>query len=257
MRRIITITTDFGTEDHYVGAMKGVMLGINPEAQVLDITQEVPKFDILSGALTLNSFYTYYPKGTIHVAVVDPGVGTTRKPLAIEAGGYFFIGPDNGLFTLVLKDSPMPNIVEITNPEFMLKNVSSTFHGRDIFAPAAAHLSVGAGIDELGEELATPVLLNLPEPTAASDQVRGEIVYVDSFGNLITNIPRELLKEGANVKVGEIFLGAPKTSYGSSGEGQLLAIIGSSGYLEISVNQGSAFEALGRDIEVTVLFNNK
>lgn len=257
MKRIITITTDFGTEDHYVGAMKGVMLGINPEAQIVDITHEVPKFDILSGAVTLSSFYTYYPQGTVHTAVVDPGVGTSRKPIAVEADGNFFVGPDNGIFSLIIKNAAQSRIVEITNSGMMLENVSSTFHGRDIFAPAAAHLSQGTDIKELGDELRAPVLLDLPEPEIQADQVRGEVIYTDSFGNLMTNIPEGLIKGGSIVRAGELSLGEPKNSYGSSEKGDILAIIGSSGYLEISVNQGSALDVLGKKISVTVLYDNE
>lgn len=257
MRRIITLTTDFGLEDHYVGAMKGVMLGINPEAEIVDITHSVPEFDVLSGAITLKSFYGYYPEGTIHVAVVDPGVGTDRKPIAIEAGGNYFVGPDNGIFSFVIKESPEVHIREITNRDFIPGKVSSTFHGRDIFAPAAAHLTLGTDIKYLGEEVKSPVLLDLPEPEVSADQVRGEVIYSDSFGNLMTNIPEGLIKEGSNVTAGELSLGTLRSSYGSTDKGDVLAIVGSSGYLEISINQGSALEALGKNISVTVFYNDK
>ncbi len=252
MKHIITLCTDFGIEDPYAGVMKGVILGINPEARIVDITHSIPKFEVLTGALTLSSYYCYYPQGTIHIAVIDPGVGSDRKPIAMEADGNYFVGPDNGLFSLIYKRSKTC-IREITNPEYMRPQVSSTFHGRDIFAPAAAHISLGASINELGDEVLSPVTIELPEPEILRDRVSGEIIHTDSFGNLLTNIPGEMVKRGSQVFVGELSLGAPKSSYRSAKKGELLAIIGSSGYLEISLNRGSAYEALGRDLVVTVV----
>lgn len=243
-------------EDHYVGAMKGVIFGINPEAEIVDITHSVPKFDVLSGAVALKGFTGYYPRGAIHVAVVDPGVGTRRKPIAVEAGGNYFIGPDNGIFTLIIKESSKVRIREITNRGFMLDAVSSTFHGRDIFAPAAAHISIGADISDLGPEVSSPVLHHFPEPEVVEAGVRGEVVHADSFGNLMTNIPEGVVKEGCEVFIGERSLGAPSSSYGSVPEGAVLALIGSSGFLEIAINQGSALESLGRYISVTVCYES-
>ena len=253
MKRIITLSTDFGIEGHYPGAMKGVMLGINPRIRIVDITHSIPKFDVLSGAFTLSSFYSYYPLGTIHVAVVDPGVGSQRKSIAIAADGHYFVGPDNGLFSIIYRKSSNISIREIINPDYMLKHVSSTFHGRDIFAPAAAHISLGVNINEFGGEVLSPVTLGLPEPVVSSGTVTGEIIYTDSFGNLLTNIPGEMVKKGSEVFVGDISLGAPKASYGSVKIGDLLSLVGSAGYLEISVNQGSAYETLGRELVVTVV----
>ncbi len=253
MKRVITISTDFGVVDYYAGAMKGVMLGINPDALIIDITHSIPKFDVLTGALTLNGFYSYYPVGTIHVAVVDPGVGSERRPIAIEADGNYFIGPDNGLFSIIYSRSKKTHIREITNPDYMMKYVSSTFHGRDIFSPAAAHISKGVNINELGDEVASPVTLELPQPVVSPGRVTGKVIHADSFGNLLTNIPHEIVKPGSEVYVGDIALGAPKSSYGSVKKGELLSIVGSLGFLEISVNQGSAYEALGRELAVTVV----
>ena len=253
MRPIITLSTDFGPGSHYAGAMKGVILGINPEALIIDITHSIPEFDVLSGAITLGNFYSYFPEGAIHIAVVDPGVGSGRKPLALRAGGYFFIGPDNGLFSLIYKRSEETSIREITNPEYMLRGVSSTFHGRDVFAPAAAHLSLGVNIKELGDEVSSLLTLEQHEPEVASGRVTGEVIHRDSFGNLLTNIPAELVKPGSQVYIGRLSLGTPRESYQSVKKGELLSIICSSGYLEISVNRGSAYETVGDKIVVTVI----
>jgi hypothetical protein len=236
--------TDFGSKDHYAGAMKGVILGINPEAVIVDITHDVEKYNIFEAAFKLRNYYSYFPRGTIHVAVVDPGVGGQRRPLAIEAGGYFFVGPDNGVFSPVLGCLESPAAVEITRSKYMLGNVSSTFHGRDIFAPAAAHISKGLSVHDLGNPLPQPVSLDIPPLKVKGDEITGVVLYSDSFGNLVTNIPGDIIKPDSAVYVGRHRVGPLKASYGEAGEGELLAIIGSAGLLEISVNQGSAKEFL-------------
>lgn len=246
--------TDFGSEDHYAGVMKGVILGINPNARIVDITHEIEKYDIFEAAFKLISYYTYFPRETVHVAVVDPGVGGPRRPIAVEAGGYFFVGPDNGLFSPVLDSLDNPRVVEITNTAYMLGNVSGTFHGRDIFAPAAAHLSSGVDICELGDLAAEPVSLDVPEPTVNDNEISGVVLYGDSFGNLVTNIPGAAIKPGSRVYVDGYALDRISVSYGEAGKGELLAIIGSAGLLEISVNQGSAKDFLGaKQISVRVV----
>jgi S-adenosylmethionine hydrolase len=237
--------TDFGSKDHYAGAMKGVILGINPNARIVDITHEIEKFNIFEAAFKLISYYTYFPRGTVHVVVVDPGVGGQRRPIAAEAGGYFFVGPDNGVFSPVIDSVDNPRVVEITNAGYMLGNVSGTFHGRDIFAPAAAHLSSGVDICKLGDLAAEPVSLDIPEPSVNGNEISGVVLYVDSFGNLITNIPAEIVRPDSTVYVGRRRIDRISGSYGEAGKGELLAIIGSAGLLEISVNQGSAKELLG------------
>ena len=247
MRRIITLMTDFGLRDHYAGVMKGVMLGINPDAVIVDITHEIKKYNIYEGAFKLRSYYSYFPQGTVHVTVVDPGVGGPRHPLAVEAGGYFFVGPDNGIFSLVIESSEKPVIVEITRSEFILGNVSRTFHGRDIFAPAAAHLSNGLNILELGSPLSQPVSLDIPEIKIKGDEVTGVVLYSDSFGNLVTNIQADMIKPGSVVYVGPHRIGSVKATYGEVERGKLLAIIGSSGLLEISVNRGSARKVFDKE----------
>lgn len=244
MRRIVTLTTDFGIKDHYVGAMKGAMLTINPDILIVDITHQIPPQDIFSGAFTLRNFYCYFPQGTIHVAVIDPGVGSGRKPIALEAGGYIFVGPDNGVFTFVCRESKSVRVFEISNPKYILPNVSHTFHGRDIFAPAAAHISLGASLKDLGKGVEKPVMISIKEPEIRSDEIIGELIYTDSFGNLISNIPAKLIKTRSRIYVGKRIINGISKSYAGAGKGELLAIIGSSGLLEVSVNQGRASDVI-------------
>lgn len=245
MKNLITLMTDFGSRDHYAGVMKGVILGINPNARIVDITHEVEKYNIFEAAFKLLSYYAYFPRGTVHVVVVDPGVGGRRRPIAVETDGYFFVGPDNGVFSPVLHSMDNPRVVEITNAAYMPGIVSGTFHGRDIFAPAAAHISSGVGICELGGLAAEPVSLDLTEPTVNGNEISGVVLYEDSFGNLVTNIPGGAIKPGSRVYVDGYVLDRISGSYGEAGKGELLAIIGSAGLLEISVNQGSAKDFLG------------
>ncbi|MER3447324.1 MAG: hypothetical protein C4291_10995 [Candidatus Dadabacteria bacterium] len=244
MKRIITLTTDFGIKDHYIGAMKGVILSINRDVSIVDITHQIPPQDISSGAFTIRNFYRYFPQGTIHVAVIDPGVGTERKPIAIEADGYIFIGPDNGIFTFVYRESKSFNVFEISNFKYVLPNVSHTFHGRDIFAPAAAHISLGITPKDLGEVVKEPVMISIKEPEVRGEEIIGEFIYKDSFGNLISNIPAELIKPGSRVYIGKKVINGISKSYAEAQRGELIAIIGSSGLLEISVNQGRASDVI-------------
>jgi S-adenosylmethionine hydrolase len=252
VKRIITLTTDFGLDDHYVGAMKGVILGINPDALITDITHEIPKYDIFKAAFTARNIYPYFPKETIHIVVVDPGVGSERKPIAVQTEKGVFIGPDNGVFSFILEENKDINIIEITNPEYMLEETSNTFHARDIFAPAAAHISLGVDINELGPGIESPVLLDFPEPTISEDEIIGEVVYTDSFGNLITNIPGDFIEGYSKIHIDKFIIDSVASSYQDAGKGALLAIIGSSGFLEISVNRGSASELI-RDRKLSVL----
>lgn len=253
MNNIITLTSDFGLEDHYVGAMKGVILSINPDIKIIDISHSVAKYDVLSGAFLLKNSYSYYPKGTIHVAVVDPGVGSNRKPIAVLADGHYFIAPDNGILSFILRGSESFRAYEITCADYMREQISSTFHGRDIFAPAAAYLASGADVEKLGKELESPVLLDMPEPEVEPGRITGRVVHVDSFGNLVTNIPSNLVNQDSEIIVGDSSLGSPKRTYQSVSAGTAIPVIGSSGLLEISVNQGSAFKALGKDVTITVI----
>ncbi len=239
MRRIITLTSDFGLVDHYVGSMKGVIMGINSDCRIVDITHEIPKYDIIKAALVVRNFYKYFPKDSIHVVVVDPGVGTDRKPIIVETEHGVFVGPDNGVFSFIEESS---RVFEITNREFMLEDLSSTFHGRDIFAPVAAHLSLGLGANEFGEVLSSPVLLNIGKPQILDDRIIGEIIYKDSFGNLITNIPGDIVEHTSKIDLDGVVINSISSSYQDVAKGELLAIVGSSGFLEIAVNQGSASE---------------
>lgn len=250
MRRIITLSTDFGHTDHYVGTMKGVILGINPDSKIVDITHEIPKYDIIKAALVVRNFYKYFPKDSIHVVVVDPGVGSERKPIAVESENGIFIGPDNGVFSFILGDSS--NVFEITNREFILNNMSNTFHGRDIFAPTAAHLSLGIDIGEVGQRLSSPTLLDFKEPEIIDNKINGDVIYEDSFGNLITNIPAEKVSDVSEIMVDGHVIDTVATSYNDVKVGDILAIVGSSGFLEISVNQGSASKLI-KDKKVKVV----
>ena len=183
--------TDFGTADGFAGVMKGVALGINPELSFVDLTHEVAPFDILGGALILKAHYRYFPKGTIFVGVVDPGVGTERKAIAVRTPNYFFVAPMNGLLDLVLREEKPLEVVELTNPKYRLKAVNNTFHGRDTFTPAGAYISRGVPLKELGKPVKYRYLLRFPKPKKLPKRVIGEIVYFDRFGNAVTNIPCE------------------------------------------------------------------
>lgn len=244
MKRIITLTTDFGNRDHYVGSMKGVIYTINPDVTITDITHEIPAHDVFSAAFTLKSFVPYFPKEAIHIVVVDPGVGSIRKPIVLEADEKFFVGPDNGVFTYVILESESFRAYEISNPKYFLSRVSFTFHGRDIFAPAAAHLSLGVSIGDLGKRLTNPFMLEIKEPDIGEGQIIGEVIYEDTFGNLITNIPGSMVDSNSRLCVCDIVINGVCKSYSDASEGELLAVIGSSGFLELSVNRGRASDLI-------------
>jgi len=224
--------------------MKGVIYSINPDAIITDITHEIPAHDIFSAAFTLRSFVSYFPKETINIVVVDPGVGSSRKPIALEADEKFFVGPDNGVFTFVILESKSIRAYEISNPEYFLPVVSFTFHGRDIFAPVAAHLSLGVSIEDLGERLLDPFKLEIKEPEIVEEEIIGDVIYEDTFGNLITNIPGSLVDSDSLFYVCDIEINGVSKSYSEASEGELLAVIGSSGFLELSVNQGRASDLI-------------
>ena len=189
---IITLTTDFGTADNYVGCIKGVILSINPNVNIVDISHEIKPYDITGCCYFLSSFYKYYPPNTINVVVVDPGVGSSRKPLLIRADDYYFIGPDNGVFSTVLENSSHTEIYHLTNSDFFAKFVSNTFHGRDIFAPVSAYLSLNTKITEFGEKIENINLIDYDKPKVSDRQIVGKIIYEARFGNLITNIKEDL-----------------------------------------------------------------
>jgi S-adenosylmethionine hydrolase len=246
---IITLLTDFGTEDTYVGVMKGVITSICPSVQVIDLTHQVPPQDIATGAFLLDVSVDYFPEGTIHVAVVDPGVGTARKPLALRTAKAFFVGPDNGIFTLVLQRQKLLQAICLDNPRYHLSTVSSTFHGRDIFAPVAAHIACGVSVEELGTPIHRLQRLPLPRIRVDWEGIRATIVHIDRFGNAISNLSRaeyEAWRIRWDVKEPAVQVAASNTTlpivstYGDVPRGKPVALFGSSERLEIAVNGGSA-----------------
>jgi len=247
---IITLLSDFGLKDPYVAEMKAVILTINPEARIVDISHSIEKFDIRMGAFVLASAARYFPKGTVHVAVVDPGVGTKRRALLVETEDAFYIGPDNGLLMLAVKREGIRRAYMITNTKLMLPQVSSTFHGRDVFAPAAAHLAKGTPPAKFGQEIGDYLTPAFSKPALKNETWQGEIVQVDDFGNIITNITsRDLQKIGA--KPGSLLSIRLRNkpwdirfcrTYGDAVAKNSVALVGSHGFLEIAVNQGNASE---------------
>lgn len=241
---VITLLSDFG--DVYPASMKGVILGIAPEAGIVDISHSVPRQDVRAGAFMLMTCARYFPSGTAHVAVVDPGVGTERRPIAvkaesIEAGTHYFIGPDNGLLIPAARSIGELEVYGITNTNLFLSSVSSTFHGRDIFAPVGAHISRGLKIGEVGRQIFDFVNLDFGEGEKKDGDLHGNIIFIDSFGNIVTNIPSKVagFKPGDVLEIQKRRISFQK-SYGFCKVGEPLALIGSHGYLEIAVNQGNA-----------------
>jgi S-adenosylmethionine hydrolase len=256
----ITLTTDFGLADGFAGTMKGVIYSINPDAVIIDICHEIGSQDLSAAAFLFAASYRYFPQGTVHVVVVDPGVGSQRRAVAIEAEKYYFVAPDNGVLTLALKQEKIIKSIELTNPEYFLDEVSDTFHGRDIFAPAAAHLSLGVEIEKLGNEAGELKEMRLPEPEVSQSGIKGHVIHVDKFGNLITDIKQELfdtvISDGQfSIKIAGMELDRISRSYAEVSAGEPLAIFDSFGNLEIAVNRGSAAEKLkarkGDTIEIT------
>ncbi len=247
----ITLTTDFGLSDHFVGAMKGVILTIAPRAAIVDITHEISPQDVKEAAFVIAQAWKYFPKKTIHVVVIDPGVGTARRPILCEAGGHFFIAPDNGVLSMIY-DAAKPRVRVISNPRVMLKNVSRTFHGRDVFAPAAAHLARGVAPAKFGKPLTDLIRIADLTPRQISPNAwSGVILKVDHFGNLITNFS---IADFADVKTRpfELRIGSERVrrlalTYVEAGIGEMFAIVGSAGYIEIAANQTSASRMVGCD----------
>lgn len=250
--KIISLTTDFGTQDWFVGTMKGVILGINPKASAVDITHEIPPGDIRAGAFALMASWRYFPAGTVHVVVVDPGVGSRRQAIAVQTRNAVFIGPDNGVLSWALEDEKIKTIRLLENREYFLETISRTFHGRDIFAPAAAHTSRGVPIARLGRALRDFHRLAWPAPVKRADEIRGEIIYVERFGNAITNVAAEMIsgktasvsltagKRTVHINMAEFYAAVPVN--------EPVAVIGSCGFLEIAVNGGAAARQLGLKI---------
>ncbi len=254
---IITLTSDFGLDDPYVGIMKGVILQICPHCRLVDLSHGIPQGDVLRASLAVQAALDYFPKGTIHLAVVDPGVGSARLPLVVHARGMYFVGPDNGLFGFLAHDDPPPRVVSIRPGRYTLPRMSATFHGRDIFAPIAAHLARGVRLEELGTASRGLVTLDIPKAEwLAPDKVKGTVIYIDHFGNCISNVlPEELgldLSRGRWVVrcvAGEFPL---RRYYSEVEKGEPLALVGSSGRVELSIRDGSA--AVQRQIGLKMSF---
>jgi S-adenosylmethionine hydrolase len=259
----LTLTTDFGLRDGFVGTMKGVIWSICPAAQIADISHTIAPQNILEGAFALWRAYTFFPPDTVHVAVVDPGVGTRRRPLAARVGEYYFVGPDNGLFTPIFEDAEkngwMQEIVHLTNEKYFLAEVSRTFHGRDVFAPVGAHLANGVPLADLGPLISDPVRLSMPKPEKTPTGWRAHVTVVDIFGNLTSDMPAAALMNDIQVTFhlrGREVRGLV-ASYGQKQPGELIALVDSENFVEIAIVNGSAAQVTGAQvgdiIEVSVM----
>jgi S-adenosylmethionine hydrolase len=258
-RPVVALLSDFGTRDHYAGAMKGVVLSVCPEATVVDIGHDVPPHDVLTGALELAACYRYFPPATVFLVVVDPGVGSARRGIAAEAGDYRFVVPDNGVLTAVFRETPPRKVVELTERKYARPTVSRTFEGRDRFAPAAGWLAKGVVLTTLGRAITDYVLIDIPAPQVEPARVRGEVIRVDRFGNLITNIDRRTFERFAHdaaivIEVDGRDVGRVVDTYAEAGPGELCALFGSTDHLEIAVSAGSAADrlTLSRGATVTI-----
>jgi S-adenosylmethionine hydrolase len=260
-RPLITLTTDFGEADYFVPAMKGVILGINPAAEIVDVTHLIPAHDVYAAAFTLMCCYKDFPKNTIHLVVVDPGVGTARRPIMAMTDDYNFIGPDNGAFSYIYQREQLNRVVCFTTEHYFRQPVSNTFHGRDLFAPCAAYVSKLIDWRMMGEEISDPVRFNTPTPVVMSEkQIRGTIIHVDRFGNLITNITSaeltdELVRAGARVLIGTHEAARVLSHFAEANQNELFAYFGSAGFLELAVPRQSAARMVEgrRGIEVEVV----
>jgi len=265
---IITLLSDFGSKDPYVAEIKAVILSIHPQARIVDITHEIEKFNIRMAAFVLASAAPYFPPGTIHVGVVDPGVGTKRRPIIVETKRSCYVGPDNGLLMLAVQKEGVGHVYHVNNPHYMLPRVSRTFHGRDIFAPVAAHLARGRSPSEFGPEIQDYSLPEFAKPHVGEGELLGEVLHIDDFGNIVSNISAKDLekmgiREGCSLRVkldGKTLTLKLCSAYGEVPAKTPLAIIGSSDFLEVSVNQGSAsrtFKAkIGDPLRVSLASSN-
>lgn len=249
--KIVTLLTDFGTGDYFVAAMKGTLLSVAPGAVIVDVTHDIPPHDIHAGAWTLTNSYHSFPPGTVHVGVVDPGVGSARRAIAVRAGEHRFVGPDNGLFTRIYERETQIEVVELTNAKFFRQNVSRTFHGRDVFAPVAGALLNGVELAELGERISDYVRLTLPSVERADDRTfTAHVIHVDRFGNLITNLtrvelPHEKGDEHLALEIGGRRIAGVRETFADGADGALFAVWGSAGNLEIVAARASAAHLLG------------
>ena len=251
---IVTLTTDFGLNDHFVGAMKGVILDIAPATQIVDISHAVQPFDILDGALTVSQAYSYFPSGTVHMVIVDPGVGTARRPIILAGDRHLFVAPDNGVLSLIYAREERISVRHVTAEHYFLQSRSNTFHGRDVFSPVAAYLAKGIEPDRFGEEITDYVRFSAPRPKPVDEHtLRGIVLKVDRFGNLVTNItPQDAPQLFGSTPPGlKIMIGSKGqatricSSYAEGAPGEVFGILGSMGFLEIAANRGSAYQLLG------------
>ncbi|MCL6480674.1 MAG: SAM-dependent chlorinase/fluorinase [Firmicutes bacterium] len=257
---VITLTTDYGLRDPLVGVLKGVILKINPEVRIVDLTHHVLPFDILDGALAIGQAYRYFPPRTVHVVVVDPGVGSQRRPILVTGEQHYFVAPDNGVLSTIYEREATVSVRHITAEHYFLHPVSNTFHGRDIFAPVAAWLTKTWQPQSFGEEIHDFVRFALPRARRSDGAVRGVVLRVDSFGNLVTSVTAEdipeILRQGRpfRLHIGGKQITTLRTIYSDAPAGEPFAIVGSSGFLEISINRGSAARELGvsRGTELTI-----
>ena len=260
--RLITLTTDFGLNDHYVGAMKGVILNINPQAQIVDLCNAVQSYDILDGAITISQAYRYYPADTVHVVVVDPGVGTPRRPILVTGEKNIFIAPDNGVLSFVFEREERLSVRHITSDHYFLQPMSNTFHGRDVFAAVAGWLSKGVEVSKFGDEITDYVRFAAPKAKAIdASTFKGVVLKVDKFGNLVTNlcardVPQLFAQPAPPFKltVGKVQVTKLLQAYAQGVAGEVFAIVGSMGFLEISANRGAAIQVVGagKGAEVTL-----
>ncbi|HEU4389617.1 MAG TPA: SAM-dependent chlorinase/fluorinase [Blastocatellia bacterium] len=261
-RPMITLTSDFGEADYFVAALKGTIYSINPAAQIVDITHYAPPHDIYAAAFTLMCCYRDFPKFTLHLVIVDPGVGSQRRPILVMTDEYNFIGPDNGVFSYIYNLERVNRVVHLKTEHYFKTPVSTTFHGRDIFAPCAAYLSKGVEWKTLGEEITDPNRFNVPAPAALSPkQVRGAVIHIDRFGNIITNITtkeltQEMVRAGARVRLGKHEANRVLTHFSEAAQNELFAYFGSAGLLELAVPRQQAARIVdahrGMEVEVFV-----
>ena len=260
---IVTLTTDFGLQDHFVGTMKGVMIDINPEVKFVDISHAVQPFDVFDGALTIAQAYPYFPTSTVHMVIVDPGVGTARRPIVASTEKHIFVAPDNGVLSLIYDREERLSVRTITADHYFLQPLSNTFHGRDIFSPIAAYLSKGVDPARMGEEVSDYVRFSAPKPKAgANGSLRGVILKVDRFGNLITNItPQDAPglfqpdPQPFTITVGKREITQVRSAYADGAPGEVFGIVGSMGFLEIAANRGAAAKLVeaGKGTDVNII----
>ena len=249
-RPVIAFLTDFGTRDHYAGTMKAVVLGLCPDANLVDITHDIPPHDVLTASIELAACFKYFPQGTIFLVVVDPGVGSARRGIAADTGDYRFVAPDNGVLTAVLKETPAKRVVELTERRYARPTVSKTFEGRDRFAPAAGWIAKGVDLSALGRPAGDIQQLVIPLPQIKDDTLAGEVLRVDRFGNLVTNVDRKLFEKFTHTSTIEISAGSHRiprvvATYADAGSGEVCALFGSTDHLEIAINAASASQRLG------------